>query len=542
MSTPIDIRDRSLHVPTRSERQPGPDGTRAEALAPPAFVGLLWPTGKAREPSADPPEFHDLHLDDIVAAVLSGRESYGLAPAYRARAGDLDTVAFRHEVFRDLERPEIRDAVDAFSAAMREVRGHIGRRRRAHYRYEHARWHLAAAERYARAVTALRDALLAASPTSRALVGVVDHLDRYAGSEAFRGLAADAGRITGDLTAIRFRLRLEAGKLSVSAPADEPDFGADLLAAFERFKQGVGREYHFEFTASPDLHHVEDAIVERVALVYPAVFAGLAAFVAAQAEFIEPGVARFDREAQFYLAWLEHTARIGRLGVSFSLPHVSVEGGELAGSGLFDLALAGAIAREHRHLVTNEVDLRPGERIIVVTGPNQGGKSTFARMLGQLHHLAALGVSVPGTGVRIDLVDGIHALFERQEVVEDLVSKLEEDLRRMRSILEVITPRSLVVMNETFSSTTVADQGFINERVVAQIEAHGSWCVIVTFLDELAGRGPSTVSMVSEVDPGDTARRTFRVRRRPADGLAYALAVAEKHGLTAAQIRRRLAR
>ena len=86
-------------------------------------------------------------------------------------------------------------------------------------------------------------------------------------------------------------------------------------------------------------------------------------------------------------------------------------------------------------------------------------------------------------------------------------------------------------------STTVSDQAFINRRVLAAIDAVGALCVTVTFLDELAAGGAGTLSMVSTVDPANPARRTFRIVRRDADGLAYAMAVAQKHGLTYKQVR-----
>nr|WP_246482893.1 hypothetical protein [Brachybacterium halotolerans] len=202
----------------------------------------------------------------------------------------------------------------------------------------------------------------------------------------------------------------------------------------------------------------------------------------------------------------------------------------------WDLALGARLTADGTEVVTNDVSLRGAERILVVSGPNQGGKTTLARTVGQLHHLAALGCPVPAASARIPLTDQVMCLFEREEDLDAVEGRLAREVARLHSMLERATPRSVLVINEAFASTALADARVLTRDVLERIIDCGASAVCVTFIDELSRIGPATVSMVAQVDPEDPARRTLRVVRAPAAGRAFARALAERHGLAPALI------
>jgi DNA mismatch repair protein MutS len=510
---------------------------------PPAFHSILLQRaagGGPDEQLSQPAFFTDLNLDQIVAAVTAGKDEYDLKPFFHQPLHDADDVAYRHAVMQDLERPVLRDDIKVFADAMRAVREHVAQAGKLRYPYQKGRWLLDAVQIYCDAVVRLSDDLSRVRPASRGLSMLADHVARYVASEAFVSLRRQTRELADDLGKIHYTVLVDHGRVEVRRYAGETDYSADVAATFHKFEQAGTTEFAFSFSDPPEMNHIEAAILEQVAKLYPDIFSELAAYVAAHREFRDPAIARFDREIQFFVAYLDYIDRFKEAGLSFCYPRVSGTSKEICDCDGFDLALADRLLGEHAVPVCNDFRLEGRERIIVVSGPNQGGKTTFARTFGQLHYLASLGLPVPGTRARLFLFDRLFTHFEREEDVADLRGKLQDDLVRIHAILERATPRSIVVMNEIFTSTTFRDASALSRKIAARIVELDLLCVWVTFIDELAALGEETVSMVSTVVPDNPAERTFKIVRQPANGLAYALSIAERHRLTYDAIKERM--
>jgi hypothetical protein len=492
----------------------------------------------------EPPEpsfFSDLYLDQVFAGVAAGREQYALAPFFRTPLRDEAAVRYRHQVFKDLEDQDTGTAVRQFAERMRAVRDDLAQARKLRYRHQKEAWFLSTARTYCTAVAELAAALAQADLVSRGLTAFRDFLSGYAASAGFTGLAAEAAEVAGALDGITYCVKIRGPRVTVTRYEGESDFSADVVATFARFARGSAGDYRGTFRIWPEMDHVEEWIADRVARLFPAEFAALDAFSAGYDGFLDETVTAFDREAQFYLGYLDFIAPMKKAGLEFCYPLVSAGDKETDVAGAFDLALAAKLKPGFGALVTNDFQLSGQERIIVVTGPNHGGKTTFARMTGQLHYLASLGYPVPATRARMFLPDQVFTHFEREEELATLRGKLADELARIRDVLKAATGRSLLVMNESFASTTLRDATFIGERILAQMTELGLLGVYVTFVDELASSTPACVSMVGTVNPDDPAERTYKIVRKPADGLAYATAIARKYRLTYPQLKQRLA-
>src|SRR6266516_1655492 len=430
--------------------------------------------------------FVDLNLDQIIDAITDGRQEYDLKPFFYTSLNDIDAITYRHEIMLDLENKILFEHIQSFAQKMRAMREHLTQASKFSYKYQKERWFLDAVEMYCDAVHGLAHDLTLVDVQSRGFLAFREYVTDYANSGRFTSLLAETKKLKADLSAVKYCLLIRGNRIKVRKYESEIDYCA---------KNG---------------------------------------------KYLDETIAIFDREIQFYMAYLEYIAIIKRGGLKFCYPQISNTWKEVYDYEGFDVALAYKLMTENSSVVCNDFSLKGKERIFVVTGPNQGGKTTFVRTFGQVHYLTSIGCPVPGREAQLFLFDRLFTHFEKEENIKDLRGKLQDDLVRIYHMLNQATSNSMIILNEIFTSTTLDDALFLSKKIMEKILQLDLLCVWVTFIDELTSFSEQTVSMVSTVVPENPAVRTYKIVRRPADGLAHALAIAEKYRLTYLYVKERL--
>jgi DNA mismatch repair protein MutS len=484
--------------------------------------------------------FLDLNLDQIIDAIVAGKQEYNLKPFFYTSLDDIEAINYRQEIMRELENEVLFENIKSFSEKMHTMRVQLAQAEKLHYKYEKERMFLDAVSIYCDAVNCLVHDLSLINLKSRGFLVFREYLRNYSESDSFLSLLTETNKILGDLSSVKYCLLIKGDRVQVGKYQSEIDYSAEVEASFEKFKQGAVKDYRAEFSDWVGMNHVEARVLDLVAKLNPDIFSRLDDYCGQNANYLDETLAVFDREIQFYVSYLEFVAKLRRAGLKFCYPQIFKECKEVFDLEGFDLALAHKLINENSSVICNDFYLKGRERIFVVSGPNQGGKTTFARTFGQLHYLASLGCPVAGREARLFLFDKVFTHFEKEEKINNLRGKLQDDLLRVHDILDQATPNSIVIMNEIFTSTTLKDAVFLGKKVMGKIIQLDLLCVFVSFIDELAALSEKTVSMVSTVVPENPALRTYKIVRRPADGLAYALSIAEKYRLTYDYLKERI--
>ena len=146
--------------------------------------------------------------------------------------------------------------------------------------------------------------------------------------------------------------------------------------------------------------------------------------------------------------------------------------------GLYDVSLALLLKEK---VIGNDL-AADGKGLVVITGANQGGKSTFLRSVGQAQLMMQGGMFVAAEAFRANVCDGLYTHYRREEDASMVSGKLDEELARMSEIVDQMTPNSVVLLNESFAATNEREGSEIAWQIMRALVETGVKVFFVTHL------------------------------------------------------------
>lgn len=184
--------------------------------------------------------------------------------------------------------------------------------------------------------------------------------------------------------------------------------------------------------------------------------------LAQSATHIESFFNNLQIELAFYLASMNLADTLKSMGSPITIPSVFPEDSRVHEfKGLYDASLALTMKKS---IVGNSLNLTDRD-MVIITGANQGGKSTFLRSIGVAQLMMESGMFVPAKTFSANLSNGIFTHYRRKEDPTMTSGKLDEELDRMREIVDHLSPRSMVLFNESFSATNEREGSEIARQI-----------------------------------------------------------------------------
>jgi DNA mismatch repair protein MutS len=259
-------------------------------------------------------------------------------------------------------------------------------------------------------------------------------------------------------------------------------------------------------------------------------------------------------ELTFYLGALDVLDMLTTAGLPVCRPEIAPRADRMCmaeDACNINLALHLIALERSDELVKNDIHMGEEGRIFILTGPNQGGKTVYLQMTGLVQVLAQAGLWVPARQARISPVDTIFTHYPMEERLDLGTGRLGDEAKRLSDLFEQATRCSLVLLNESLASTSPGESLYLAQDVVAALRRMGVRAIYTTHLHELAeaiekintetpggSRVSSWVASLSHAE--EHAQRTYRVVESPPMGRSYAREIAEKYGISYAQLLKRI--
>jgi hypothetical protein len=318
---------------------------------------------------------------------------------------------------------------------------------------------------------------------------------------------------------------VQKNKIIMEESTGSETFQKKMLRAFRLSKESM-KERAYEESHVPSLF--EKRMAERLMKA-----SGQSGALSSLAKIrMDDKLVQLAYDVQFYLGFFEFCHFMKSKGYEFSLPQggdkMRIEGG-------YDAAMA---VTSEKPVVANNFEIRDGEQFFVITGANGGGKTTFARMIGQILYFSQIGLMVPCRRAVIPYFSNLLSHFSDEESEKTGRGKLVEELTRLQPMMQMPQKKEtgFVILNELFTTAAAYDAGIMGKRVLEYFVNQGCYGIYVTHIRSLAEGGNGIVSMVAELQ-NDHHTRTFKINRKPAAEGEYEDSLITKYHMTYCQMK-----
>lgn len=487
------------------------------------------------------PYYIDFNIDRIVKEInLLWKED--VSKMYRYFPSSLEGQEYRKAIYKDICKEGMFDLLMTFRDAMKQRKKILSNKELTRSGLQKMVMSLSEIRIYVLAVEDLTKALAERTLSSEGMIELSKLVSAYAEGEAFQQLKQQCMKLRTAIDEIPIKLNYQDRFLNVSFEEVEGKYD-DFLRGFsspEREKQKSLRFFQRKnpLGESIEVTVFEEEILEILYKKQTELFNDLNQFVQAHENYAEQFILQFSEDIAFYLSFYLFEREMKEQGLYFSLAKDN-DRQRLVADDLYDLALACQLIKRNELPVANDTHLEENENFFVLTGPNQGGKTTFARSLGQLVFFSKLGLPVPARRAEVPFYSRILTHFSVEESVETGKGKLAEELSRLAPMMEDCNQKNdFVVINELFTTAANYDACIMGKRVLDHFIGQNCHGIYVTHLQELSKEDSGIVSLRAMMD--DQHKQNFKIIRSTDPALESSILLVEKHRLQYGQVLKRL--
>lgn len=476
--------------------------------------------------------FQDLNLDSIFLSRYNGIIPDYLNDILFSFPSQISTILYRQDIYRDLEQPLVSEALLKFRNSIVDVKKLLDYSNLCGNLLQKSKYLIDALVLYWNSLTLLCSAK--GHINAKALQMLLSFIETIINRKEFSLQCQKAIDLKEQLENIHCTLTLTGNTVRITFLKEEEDYGAQV---HNLFKLDTSHKNQIQFFNQPDLNYFETKLMTFVEKEFVSLCRECITFLKDTPAFMENTVVRLSMEIDFYISNYNLITELRKKGYRIRYP-VFDEASGLKLLETCDLNLALAFSPEA--VVTNSLHFNKTDKGAFITGVNQGGKTTFARSIGQSVYLAMLGMPVIAVDAVLPLFQGIYTHFSVEE--NNLVNngKLKEELLHVKEVLNKAPMNCLYILNELFSSTTAIDAYDMTELLLKQLQDMSGTVLCVTHVPELTRLGNGMISLVASAKEEDGFKRKYTIQPGKAMLSARAIDIAAKYNLSEEQIKERV--